>query len=681
MDTIPLHVRNPLGTTASFISGTTAGGYPTDPVAVSAFAEGTSNAGRFNAAGDGHAVIGQAAGLGNVFHGTSTGTGYSGLFEGGLGVKVDGDLEATGSFKLPSGAADGLVLTSDASGVASWQPGTSGSPWSSTGSKVTPSDTSSVVGIGVTYPWSKRKLSLQSSGTVDSMALWVRSDSGTAAGFFSGQTGGSYPATGTAVYARAGGSSNAGKFSASGDGIGISVSSSGIGDAVKAVAAGTGYAGQFVGGKGVRVEGDLRATGAFSLPTGAAAGYVLTSDASGVASWQARPGSHWTLDGGHVVLSDTSRNVSIGDTTFWTDWTKLSVETEGHEAISALRVRNKIGTAARFYSGGPGTLYSDLPAAVYGVGEDSSSGGCFVAWEGTGDAIYASTNGTGHSGYFTGGAGVYINGSLDVNGSTDLDDMYASGRVGIGTSSSNGKLCLTDNADGVALYFTNADRDITWTSGQSLQFGDWNGVTFNQRMRINADGNIGVNTTAPDGALHVKGNGDGIALHLSAASGDISWPTNNTLNMGTWDGAVFDEHLRITAGGNVGIGVSTTPNILTVQQYSSTDPIADSWETYSSRRWKENIEPLDGALDRVLQLQGVSYKWKATGEHDIGLIAEEVGKVVPEVVHYEENGVDAQSVDYARLTALLIEAVKELKSENDDLRRRLDAVEGNGTGK
>lgn len=45
--------------------------------------------------------------------------------------------------------------------------------------------------------------------------------------------------------------------------------------------------------------------------------------------------------------------------------------------------------------------------------------------------------------------------------------------------------------------------------------------------------------------------------------------------------------------------------------------------------------------------------------HDIGLIAEDVGQVVPEVVAYDDNGVDAKSIDYARLTALLIEAVKE----------------------
>lgn len=58
-------------------------------------------------------------------------------------------------------------------------------------------------------------------------------------------------------------------------------------------------------------------------------------------------------------------------------------------------------------------------------------------------------------------------------------------------------------------------------------------------------------------------------------------------------------------------------------------------------------------------MRGVSYDLKDSGKHEIGVIAEEVGKVVPEVVTYEKNGKDAQGVDYSRLTALLIEATKE----------------------
>ena len=70
----------------------------------------------------------------------------------------------------------------------------------------------------------------------------------------------------------------------------------------------------------------------------------------------------------------------------------------------------------------------------------------------------------------------------------------------------------------------------------------------------------------------------------------------------------------------------------------------------------------------VLRLRGVSYAWKGSGERGIGLIAEEVGEVVPEVVAYEEDSEYATSVDYARLVAVLIEAIKEQQEELDELR-------------
>jgi hypothetical protein len=115
-------------------------------------------------------------------------------------------------------------------------------------------------------------------------------------------------------------------------------------------------------------------------------------------------------------------------------------------------------------------------------------------------------------------------------------------------------------------------------------------------------------------------------------------------------------------GGGVGIQTTTVTNSLTIGQGQGA-AIADGWQVYSSRRFKTDIQTLPNALDKVEKLRGVSYTLKATGKHEIGVIAEEVGNVVPEVVTYEENGKDARSVDYTRLTALLIEAVKQQQTE------------------
>jgi hypothetical protein len=128
--------------------------------------------------------------------------------------------------------------------------------------------------------------------------------------------------------------------------------------------------------------------------------------------------------------------------------------------------------------------------------------------------------------------------------------------------------------------------------------------------------------------------------------------------------AVGSESNALVLGGtgsyavNVGIGTATPSNVFTIASGAG-HAIADGWDTYSSRRWKTNIQPLHGALAKVEQLRGVSYDLKDSGKHEIGVIAEEVGEVVPEVVSYEENGKDARGVDYSRLTALLIQATKE----------------------
>ena len=100
----------------------------------------------------------------------------------------------------------------------------------------------------------------------------------------------------------------------------------------------------------------------------------------------------------------------------------------------------------------------------------------------------------------------------------------------------------------------------------------------------------------------------------------------------------------------------------------------------SSRRWKANIQALEGALEKVERLRGVSFDWKASGKHDIGLIDEEVGAVVPEVVAYEENGQDAKGVDYARLTALLIEAVKEQQKQIQQLHSQMEELQAERHG-
>lgn len=157
-------------------------------------------------------------------------------------------------------------------------------------------------------------------------------------------------------------------------------------------------------------------------------------------------------------------------------------------------------------------------------------------------------------------------------------------------------------------------------------------------------------------------------------------PNNSNLSLNRPTGGALNVRENQTlqfivdTGGNVGIAVGTPSNIFTIGQGAG-NALADGWHTYSSARWKNNIHTLHGSLARVLQLRGVSYNYLPSGSHDIGMIAEEVGKVVPEVVTYEENGKEAQSIDYSRLTAVLIEAVKEQQKEIQEQRAQLRRLE------
>lgn len=94
----------------------------------------------------------------------------------------------------------------------------------------------------------------------------------------------------------------------------------------------------------------------------------------------------------------------------------------------------------------------------------------------------------------------------------------------------------------------------------------------------------------------------------------------------------------------------------------------------SSRRWKMNIKPIGDALSKVRKLRGVSFDWKDSGRHDIGLIAEDTGKIVPEVVTYEENGVNAKGIDYGHLVGLIVEAVKEQQRMIEEQRKEIQEL-------
>ncbi|MCB0669853.1 MAG: tail fiber domain-containing protein [Saprospiraceae bacterium] len=93
----------------------------------------------------------------------------------------------------------------------------------------------------------------------------------------------------------------------------------------------------------------------------------------------------------------------------------------------------------------------------------------------------------------------------------------------------------------------------------------------------------------------------------------------------------------------------------------------------SSRRWKREIRNIDRPLEKIGKLRGVYFTWDDDhgGNHDIGFIAEEVGEIIPEIVGYEKNGIDAIAMDYGKMTPLLLESINAMRNEYQEEIRNL----------
>jgi hypothetical protein len=152
--------------------------------------------------------------------------------------------------------------------------------------------------------------------------------------------------------------------------------------------------------------------------------------------------------------------------------------------------------------------------------------------------------------------------------------------------------------------------------------------------------------------------------HIYATNGSISF--GGTSSPPTTDPAIYrvaGNDLVIAIASSERVRVASTGLVTTTAGLTVGGTITEN----SSLRYKENIEPIKYGLDKVLQMRGVTYNKKDNGVKEIGVIAEEIYEVLPEVVLKNEEG-EIDSVSYGRITAVLIEAIKDLKKEIEELK-------------
>jgi len=90
----------------------------------------------------------------------------------------------------------------------------------------------------------------------------------------------------------------------------------------------------------------------------------------------------------------------------------------------------------------------------------------------------------------------------------------------------------------------------------------------------------------------------------------------------------------------------------------------------SDERLKKNIHTITNPIEKVSALRGVSFEYKETGQKQIGFIAQEIEKIIPEVVGENPDGY--KGVQYQNVVGLLVEAIKEQQNQIDELRRKID---------
>ena len=266
----------------------------------------------------------------------------------------------------------------------------------------------------------------------------------------------------------------------------------------------------------------------------------------------------------------------------------------------------------------------------------------------------------------------------------------SSGNVGIGNTNPATALETASFGKGLAIGSTSdSANNITIVSSPTstiaaLKFGDGGSGVYDQgylvydhtnnsmlmgtnraeRIRIDTSGNVGIGETSIGGRLHIKG----------------STATSSSFSVFVTDSAGSTEFF-VRDDGLIGTGVlANSPYNFTTANAANCNIGSNGFlaRSTSSIKYKKDILNSTHGLTEVLKLRPVTYKGKS--EHDGskvfgGLIAEEVHDAgLTEFVQYAEDG-SPDSLSYGNMVSLAFKAIQELKSENDSLKSRIEALE------
>jgi hypothetical protein len=183
------------------------------------------------------------------------------------------------------------------------------------------------------------------------------------------------------------------------------------------------------------------------------------------------------------------------------------------------------------------------------------------------------------------------------------------------------------------------------------------------------DVSIGLNRLSTDGEI-ARFQKDGSTVgsigtgsgRIHIGQGDTGLSASDTFN------SLIPWNTSTNAQRDAGISLGGASARFTDAHFSGTVNAAN-FNTTSDATLKTNVETLTGSLDAVKSLRGVSFDWLENGNSEVGVIAQEVEAVLPDVVSTNDQGI--KSVKYGNMVALLIEAMKEQQAQIDELKAKL----------
>ena len=163
------------------------------------------------------------------------------------------------------------------------------------------------------------------------------------------------------------------------------------------------------------------------------------------------------------------------------------------------------------------------------------------------------------------------------------------------------------------------------------------------------------------GTLNAGGGNGSSGQYLQSTGSGVQWATLNVDATSIQNG-----NSNVSVASNANVTVNTGGSLCATFDTSNNLTVVGTVTAQSAMALKDNIETIPDALARVLNLRGVEFDYKSNGTHNIGVVAEEVEAEFPCLVHTDNNGI--KSVAYQNIVGVLIEAIKGLKSEIDQLK-------------